>query len=131
MVTNREIVEQINQVEEFINKKYLNNLNEYSLEKLKDYENKYNFVRLFHLVKLVYDKTEDINEKLITIFNAIMPFCKNLVFIIRGEKKSVNIYLGIRASQISDAALAGEVLQESFYGNFPGSNMEIINTNEI
>ena len=131
MITNSEIIEQINQAEEFINKKYLENLKEYRVEELKDYEKKYNFVRLFHITKLVYDKAEDINEKLISIFNAAMPFCKNIVFIIKGEKNFANIYVGIRSTQISDAALAGEVLQESFSGNFPGSNLKAVKTSEI
>lgn len=131
MITNNEIIEQINQAEEFINKKYLENLKEYRVEELKDYEKKYNIVRLFHITKLAYDKAEDINEKLISIFNATMPFCKNIVFIIKGEKDFVNIYMGIRSSQISDAALAGEVLHESFYGNFPGSNLKAVKTSEI
>lgn len=131
MRTNNEIIEQINQTEEFINKKYLENLKEYRVEELKEYEKKYNFVRLFHITKLAYDKAEDINEKLISIFNAVMPFCKNSVFIIKGEKDFVNIYLGIRASQISDAALAGEVLHESFCGNFPGSNLKAVKTSEV
>lgn len=87
MRTNNEIIEQINQTEEFINKKYLENLKEYRVEELKEYEKKYNFVRLFHITKLAYDKAEDINEKLISIFNAVMPFCKNSVFIIKGRKR--------------------------------------------
>ena len=93
MITNNEIIEQINQAEEFINKKYLENLKEYRVEELKDYEKKYNIVRLFHITKLAYDKAEDINEKLISIFNATMPFCKNIVFIIKGKKDFVNIYM--------------------------------------
>ena len=43
MRTNNEIIEQINQTEEFINKKYLENLKEYRVEELKEYEKKYNF----------------------------------------------------------------------------------------
>ena len=34
MRTNNEIIEQINQTEEFINKKYLENLKEYRVEEL-------------------------------------------------------------------------------------------------
>lgn len=47
MRTNNEIIEQINQTEEFINKKYLENLKEYRVEELKEYEKKYNLSDYF------------------------------------------------------------------------------------
>lgn len=60
-----------------------------------------------------------------------MPFCKNVVLILKGGIDRVDLYLGIRASQISNAATAGDVFHDSFLGNFPGSSVKNVRSNEI
>lgn len=131
MTSNEKIIKQINAADEFINKKYLFKLEDYQVVSLTEYEKKYNLIRLWKLQKIIFDKKENMNEKLISIFASVSPFCKNLIYIIKGSKKFVEIYIGIKASQLGNANIAGEILHDSVVGNFPGSKLEAVATNDI
>ena len=131
MITEAQMLAQIEAANEFIDKSYLESLHEYRIQPLAALLKKHNLTRLFHIQKIIYDKNEDINEKLISVFHAVMPFCKNVVLILKGSSDSVDLYLGIRASQISNAATASDVLHDSFLGNFPGSKISAIKTSQI
>lgn len=131
MITEAQMLAQIEAANEFIDKSYLESLHEYRIQPLDALLKKHNLTRLFHIQKIIYDKNEDINEKLISVFHAVMPFCKNVVLILKGSPERVDLYLGIRASQISNAATASDVLHDSFLGNFPGSKISAIKTSQI
>ena len=131
MITEAQMLAQIETANEFIDKSYLESLHEYRIQPLDALLKKHNLTRLFHIQKIIYDKNEDINEKLISVFHAVMPFCKNVVLILKGSLESVDLYFGIRASQISNAATASDVLHDSFLGNFPGSKISAIKTSHI
>lgn len=55
----------------FINKNYLINISEQNIVPLDEYEKITNSIRLFQIIKLVYDKTENINDKLISVYSAL------------------------------------------------------------
>lgn len=131
MITETQMLAQIEAANQFIDKSYLESLHDYRVHPLDIYLKKHNLTRLFHIQKIIYDKNEDINEKLISVFHAVMPFCKNIVMILKGSSDCVDLYFGIRASQISNAATASEVLHDSFLGNFPGSKINAIKTGQI
>lgn len=131
MTSNEKIIEQINAADEFINKKYLFRLEDYQVVSLSEYEKKYNLIRLWKLQKIIYDKKENMNEKLISVFASVSPFCTNLVYIVKGYKTFVEIYIGIKASQLGNAHMAGEILHDSVVGNFPGSKLEPVATTDI
>ena len=131
MITDSQMLSQIEAANQFIDKSYLESLQDYYVQPLDERIKKHNLTRLFHVDKIIYDKDEDINEKLVSVFHSVMPFCKNVVLILKGDIDSVDLYLGIRASQISNAATAGDVLHDSFLGNFPGSSVKSIPGNEI
>ena len=131
MVTDIHILKKIDAANRFIDKSYLESLQDYHVHPLDAHLRKHNLTRLFHIEKIVYDKNEDINEKLISVFHSVMPFCKNIVLILKGNMDSADMYLGIRAPQISGATIAGDVLYDSFLGNFTGSKISGIKVGEI
>lgn len=131
MVTDVQILEKIGAANRFIDKSYLEFLQDYRVQPLDEHTKKHNLTRLFHINKIVYDKDEDTNEKLVSVFHSVMPFCKNIILILKGNVDSADLYLGIRGSQPSNAATAGEVLHDSFLGNFPGSGIQGIKASEI
>lgn len=131
MISNEQMIAQIEVAERFIDKKYMESLKDYSVVELKEFEKKHNLIRLFHVTKIVYDKNENNIEKLVSVFNSIMQFCTNLVFLIRGKKDSVDIYLGVRANSQGNVNTAGDVLHDSFLGNFPGSKLKKIESDSI
>jgi len=129
--TDLQMRKQMDSAERFIDKKFLENLQEYNVHPLSEYLKKHNLTRMYRIEKIVYDKNEDINEKLISVFHSVMPFCKNLVLILKGNVDSVDLYIGIRASQISNVMTAGSVFHDSFLGNFPGSMIHGIKNDEM
>ena len=131
MVTETQMLSQIEAANQFIDKNYLETLKEYRVHPLDEHLKKHNLTRLYHINKIVYDKDEDINEKLVSVFHSVMPFCKNILLVLKGNIGSVDLYLGIRASQISNASTASEVLHDSFLGNFPGSKITATRPSEI
>lgn len=131
MISDAQIIERLNSAAQFIDKNYLDDLSEYRTVPLSDHLKKMNLTRLVHIKRIIYDKKEDINGKLISVFHSVMPFCKSVVLILKGTSDSVELYLGIRASQISNAAISGDVLKDSFLGNFPGSILENIRSDGI
>lgn len=131
MVTDVQILQKINAANLFIDKKYMESLQDYRVQPIDSHSKKHSLTRLFHIDKIVYDKNEDINDKLVSVFHSVMPFCKNIVLILRGHIDSADLYLGIRSHQISIASTAGDVLHDAFLGNFPGSRMQSVKTSEI
>lgn len=131
MITNSQMLLQIEAANRFIDKNYLESLREYRVQSVDEHLKKYNLTRLYRIEKIVYDKNEDINEKLVSVFHSVMPFCKNIVFILKGSVECVELYIGIKASQTSNAATASDVLHDAFLGNFPGSKINDIKSSKI
>lgn len=122
MINDEKMQINIQAAENFIDKRYLDNLSEYEVEKLKEYEKNYRFIRLFRILKIVFDKEENSNDKLVSVFHSVLPFCNTLIFLIRGTATYAELYIGVRST--NNTAIASEVLHDSFMGNFPGSQIE-------
>lgn len=131
MLSDAMMLEKINEANKFIDKTYFKDLHEYHAKEIEDYKKKYNLSRLYKINKIIYDKDEDINEKMISVLCAIIPFSKNLTFLIRGRKDGVELFIGVKANQISEAQISAEVLHDAFIGNFPGSDLELLKSKEI
>lgn len=95
-------------------------------------------VRLYRVERIVYDKNENIQDKLTTVYSTIFSLenC-GLVMMIHGSKNEAELYLGVvvrdfNAYQNEDGGVElsvvgkkrsdyGRVLMNTFEGNFPGS----------
>lgn len=113
----------------FINRNYLMNLSEYPVVSLSDEERSRNKLRLYQIKKLVYDKNENTNDKLISVYSALQEIDSAAVLILVGEKEKVTYYLGVQASE--NVSTAGKILEKSFLGNFPGSTLKNLKNSEI
>lgn len=113
----------------FINKNYLINVAEQNVVPISDFEKSTNSIRLFQIMKLVYDKTENINDKLISVYSALQNVDSSAVLVINGENGEVTFYIGIRS--LDNAAIASKILEKSFIGNFPGSTLRSMKNSEI
>ena len=98
-------------------------------------------VALYRVAKVVYDKNENVRDKLTTIYSTIFSL-KNcgLVMLINGHKEHVDVFLGVvnrnliehlekdntfKYFAVDDSELtdSGKVLENSFLGNFPGTEL--------
>lgn len=86
-------------------------------------------VRLFNITKLVLDKSENMRDKLATVFQAVHAVGASFILLVTGrkedEKESVSIHAGVRFDGDEDGVdLAQDVLKSSLVANFPGVVME-------
>ena len=71
----------------FINKNYLINIAEQNVVPLNEMEKNTGAIRLFQIVKLVYDKKENVNDKLISVYSALQNVDSSALLVINGSGK--------------------------------------------
>lgn len=128
MATEKRIREEIQAAERFIDKSYLDELGVAEVQRLEGYEKTYRTVRLFHVSRIIYDAEENVNDKLISVFHSLFPFCDNVILLLRGKKEGIELYVGVISGK--NAGISGELFYDSFLGNFPGSDLRIMEENE-
>lgn len=109
----------------FINKNYLLNMNEQKILALSEEDQHAGELRLLKLNKFIYDKDENINDKLISVYSALENINSTAFLMVCGKREGISIYLGTRLKG-NGASIAKQVLEKSFLGNFPGSDLENI-----
>jgi len=115
--------------DKFINKNYLINIAEQNVVMLSENEKNTSAIRLFQIDKLVYDKKENVNDKLISVYSALQNVDSAALLIINGTGKEVVFYVGVRSND--NAATASKILEKSFLGNFSGSSLRGMKNSEI
>lgn len=87
---------------------------------------------LYHVDKIVYDKDENIHDKLMTVYTSLLSDEKtSLVMIIKGAKTHVDLYLGAVSRNINEQGgvpvkvleNAGKTLASVLKGNFAGTEL--------
>lgn len=131
MSSPNEMINKILAAETFIDRSYMNDLNRYRVMTVPSHELNNQLIRLFRIAKIVYDSDEAMDERLVSIFHAVMPFCRSLVLIIRGTADRAELYLGVKAAMAGNAPVAGSVLHDSFLGNFPGTRLEPLDSDAL
>lgn len=85
-------------------------------------------VELFELERFVFDEDENIQDKLISVYQAVASYENAKLFmLIRSNKKEQKIYLGVVNENSSEATLLSnqiEALEKNLTGNFPGSKFK-------
>ena len=102
-------------------------------------------VSLFRVAKIIYDKNENTQDKLTTVYSTIFSLANyGLAMLINGHKDSVDLFLGVVSRNMvahlkdnneldhlspieKDLIENGKVLRNAFLGNFPGTELKPIN----
>lgn len=102
-------------------------------------------VALYRIAKVIYDKHENIQDKLTTIYSTIFSLRNyGLIMLINGHKEYVDLFVGVvtrnmlahvnedgeieRLSTVEKELLdSGKVLKNAFLGNFPGTELRPVN----
>ena len=89
-------------------------------------------VRFFDITQIVLNKNENMRDKLVSVFNAVGNVGASILFQIDGKKDKVSIRIGVRRNFDNiDKGLAQEILKNSLEGNFPGSILKCLTTDEL
>ena len=75
----------------FVNRSYLSELSELEVVPLAEHQKRFQSIRLYKINKLIYDSSEDVNDKLISVFNSVQNTRSNLVLMLCGKKNSVEL----------------------------------------
>lgn len=113
----------------FLNRSYLNDLTNFQVLPIEEHQKRFQSIRLYRINKLIYDSNEDVNDKLISVFNSVQNTRSNLVMILCGKSTSVEFYIGVQS--MHEIGIADKVFQKSMLGNFPGSLLQRIEQSEV
>lgn len=96
-------------------------------------------VSLYRVAQIVYDKNENIQDKLTTVYSSILSLGNyGLIMLVNGHKESVDLFLGVATRNLvvaeekqlfatdKELSNSGKVLRDSFIGNFPGTEMKLV-----
>lgn len=117
--TELSILNDISVANQFVKRSYLNDLTAYEVLPLADHQKKFQSIRLYRVDKLIFDKSEDVNDKLVSVFNTVQNTRSALVMILKGTPDGVELYLGVQSNR--EVSVADKVFGKSLLGNFPGS----------
>lgn len=75
-------------------------------------------LRLIEITKLVFDKNEKFTDKLKSVYSSLHSLNSAVALIINSDGNVIHFYIGIRSFE--NVSIAGDVLESTLKGNFPG-----------
>lgn len=138
-----ELANQLTLADHLVYKKYLPELQSYSLvepsEEMKKTLDVKICIKLFQMKELTLKKGEDMLQKLSTVYHSSMALgCSLAVMIdVPADGAPADIYLGVRQNpgrqsiDNRDLAISGDALEKGMKSNFPGSEVQELHQEEI
>lgn len=138
-----ELANQLTLADHLVYKKYLPELQSYSLvepsEEMKKTLDVKTCIKLFQMKELTLKKGEDMRQKLSTVYHSSMALgCSLAVMIdVPADGAPADIYLGVRQNpgrqsiDNRDLAISGDALEKGMKSNFPGSEVQELHQEEI
>ena len=126
LAQKHELEEGLVYADRFVNRQYLINLDVHNALRLE--HPTYQYVRLYHVEKFIYDSDENVNDKLISVYGALSAIRSNLIFVIKSHSSGIDFYIGTRCDQ---ASTAGYILEKALEGNFGGSQFNNLSSGQI
>ena len=97
-------------------------------------------ISLYRVAQIVYDKNENIQAKLTTVYSSVFSLGNyGVVMLVNGHKEYADLFLGVVARSLSaregkgqlfapdkDLSNGGKVLRNAFVGNFPGTELRTV-----
>lgn len=138
-----ELANQLTLADHLVYKKYLPELQSYSLvepsEEMKKTLDVKTCIKPFQMKELTLKKGEDMLQKLSTVYHSSMALgCSLAVMIdVPADGAPADIYLGVRQNpgrqsiDNRDLAISGDALEKGMKSNFPGSEVQELHQEEI
>lgn len=86
-------------------------------------------LRIIEITKLVFDEKEKFTDKLMSVYSALYGINSAVALILDGDGDKVHFYIGIRSEE--NAAIAGDILESTLKGNFPGIVYDCMNIGQM
>lgn len=88
-------------------------------------------IRFYEMTNIVYNKHENIRDKLSSVFNAVGSTGASVLLMIHGKADCTSIKIGMKCSNSNKTALTTNLLQHTFEGNFPGTKIVNLKRNNL
>lgn len=126
---NHDVNMMISTVDSFIRKEYLCELEKAQIvpvpTKLSEIKMGKN-VRLFKVMSLAYASSDDVYEKITSIYNALAGFSVKQILILDSTGYQADLYLGVASNDVDKLGMEFETFKGSFLGNFPGGKISVL-----
>lgn len=86
-------------------------------------------IRLIEISKLVFDSSEKFIDKLMSVYSSLYSIQSSVATIVHSDGNSVRFFIGIRAER--NGAIAGDILESTLKGNFPGIVFDSKNASSV
>ena len=116
-------------VDLFVNKNYMIGLEHCEILPLDIRSKSFSYLSLFRISKIVYNRNENINDKLVSVYSALSNFGSTALLVIFSDETGIKFYLGTRHKK--EPNVAKDILQKSLQGNFPGIEMKEQSSSQI
>lgn len=112
--------------DQILMKKYLVDMHQYEIVPFPSSEMKSSIsdnVRMFQLNRLIYDKEENNQEKLLNVYNALYNCGGSVILMICSTGNKVNFYIGTKSLNKKHITTCQNVLERALKGNFSGTEI--------
>ena len=130
---DKKLSEGLFSADNYINRNYLINATNHTVLEPERDPNWANRIRLYEINKIVYDKKENVNDKLISVYASLQNIQGSVLLVIDGKPEGVKLYVGVKENPntVTNIRTSAEVLFSSFMGNFPGSELSLMKTSQV
>lgn len=108
-------------VGQFVNRNYMIDLDQYEPVAIDANQKYFSYITLFRISKIVHNRNENINDKLVSVYSALSNFGSTALLVLDSNEAGVTFYIGTRDT--NQPGVAETILQKSLRGNFPGIEM--------
>lgn len=122
------LINAIEAIESLVHKGYLSNLSDCEVVSIGG-ASSFADICMFHVDKIVYQKGEDLNDKLVSVYSAMASHGSSVIVLIAGYADGVDFYIGTRNEK--NIYEASGVMASSLRGNFPGIKFTQCNDDQI
>lgn len=116
-------------VDLFVNKNYMIGLEHCEILPLDINSKSFSYLSLFQISRIVYNRNENINDKLVSVYSALSNFGSTALLVLFSDETGIKFYLGTRHKK--EPNVAKDILQKSLRGNFPGIEMKEQSSSQI
>lgn len=129
-----ELNEAILMANDIVDRNYLMRLPEQTIQPFSEMNDAFSInknLRVMKLLTLVYEQSEDITDKLTTMFNAISHMNGTVSLIINSDGANVDLYMAVRTN-ISEQEVypIHDLFQKSFESQFQGSSLQTLSNSK-
>lgn len=130
---DRKLSEGLFAADNYINRNYLISATNHDVMEPGKDPNWASRIRMYEIKKIVYDKKENVNDKLISVYAALQNIQGSVVLVVDGKPEGVRLFIGVKENPntVTNIRTSADVLYNSFMGNFPGSELTRMRANEM